>query len=302
MFLTPQQTTALKNMQVGKVSHALELARIGGGFEPLPFAPEGILAVLNRGDTKDIPPFSQPMVLQTGELVIDLRAYWSQISHSMDLGREITSGPARLLMDQAILEYMWIKEPTSRVRMASLGDLPLHTYSYWLAEGISRTISADVTTQREIVELAAWFYYCQFEEVAFINDDVIYKVAGKIGRISWGGIDPIIEMINRVGFIPDLTAFSRAVVALQSIRTDKVNAGLIVGALAGSWFGSTNARETAAIALEYPPTFLAMLARAISDSLYRKSPIFDIAKRADKSGKFGEFLRAYTNLTHAPRS
>lgn len=296
MFLTPQQTTVLKNVQYGKVNHALDLAKIGGGLEVLNHAPEGILAVLDKSSTKDIPPFNPPMPLRSGELAIDLRSYWSQISHAMELGKEITSGPARLLIDQAILQKAWMVEPSARTRMASLGELPLHTYSYWVAEGISRVITADVNTQREIVELAAWFYQCSFIEQLPNDEDFIYKVASKISRVSWGTIDPIIEMINQVGYLKDLSDLSNAIRNLQSVRTDKVNPGLIVTALAGSWFGSTSARETAAVALEYPPFFLAMLTRATTDALYRKSPIFDIAKRADKRGKFDEYHRAYMNL------
>lgn len=304
MYLTPQKTTALKNMQYGKVTHALELAKIGGSLELLhsgvAHADFKILAVFNKNAaTNQIPPFTQPFVLHSGEVVIDLRPYWSQISHSVELGKAITSGPAKTLIDYTKLMTLWLESESTRNRLLTLGDLPIHTYSYWLGESISRTISADPITQREIVELAAWFYHCLFQdENVSLSEDYVYRMAGKITRISWGNIESVVSMINTVGVLKDLHAFSNAVVGLQSLRTDKVNVGLIVTAMIGSWFGSSSAKEIAAVAIEYPPAFLAMLHSACTDSFFRKSPLFEIAKRADKNGKFSEFSRVYSNVLH----
>lgn len=304
MYLTPQTTTALKNMQYGKVTHALELAKIGGALELLSDAvvPESykILAVFDKNSaTKQIPPFTQPFVLHSGELVIDLRQYWSQISTSIEFGKEVSGGPAKTLIDYTKLMRIWLEGDSARNRLLTLGDLPIHTYSYWLGESISRTISADPITQREIVELAAWFYHCLFKsEGETLSDEYIHRMAGKITRISWGNIESVVAMINRVGVLKDLHSFSNAVVSLQSLRTDKVNVGLIVTATIGSWFGSSSAKETAAVAIEYPPAFLAMLHSACTDSFFRKSPLFEIAKRADKQGKFAEFRRVYSNVLH----
>lgn len=303
MYLTPQTTTALKNMQYGKITHALELAKIGGSLEALDSNITNgdfkILAVFDKSVTKQIPPFTQPFVLRSGEIVVDLRMYWSQISHSIELGKEISGGPAKTMIDYSKLMSLWLQSDATRNRLLTLGNLPIHTYSYWVGESISRTISADPITQREIVELAAWFYYCSFKsESEQFSEEYIYRLSQKIAEISWGNIETIAAMINKVGYLKDLHAFSNAVVGLQSLRTDKVNVGLIVTALIGSWFGSSNAKEVAAVAIEYPPAFLAMLHSACTDSFFRKSPLFDIAKRIDKQGKFAEFSRVYSKVLH----
>lgn len=308
MYLTPQSTTALKNMQFSKVINALELAKIGGALQPLSdgVIPKeyNILAVMQKNTaTQQIPPFTQPTLLNSGEIVLDLRGYWSQISQSVENGRAITNGPAKTLIDLAQLMRIWTMSPYARSRLLTLGDLPIHTYSYWVGEGIARTISADPITQREIVELAAWFYQCQFQETKLeLTEDYVYKIAGKIARITWSNIETVVSNINRVGQINTLAEFATAVVGLQSLRTDKVNAGLIVTTLVGSWFGSSSAKETAAVALEYPPAFLAMLHSACNDAFFRKSPILEIARRADKRGKFEEFNRVYANVLFTIRN
>lgn len=304
MYSTPQETTALKNMLYAKVKHALDMGKVGGALELLsdPYAHESykIYAIFKRSAATDlIPPFTQPMLLSTGEIAIDLRPYWSQIGHFIELGKSLPGGPANTTIELAILMRMWLEGTEYRNRLLTLGDIPIHTYSYWLGEGVSRVISADTLTQRSIVQLSAWFYHCLFlESNSSINEDYVYKVAGKIARLTWGQVEEVVDLINTAGFLENLHEFSRAVRELPSLRTDKVNPGLIVTALSGSWFGSSNAKESVIVGIEYPPMFLAIVHSACTDNFYRKSPLLDIAKRIDKQGRFAEFNRAYQNVLH----
>jgi hypothetical protein len=62
-----------------------------------------------------------------------------------------------------------------------------------------------------------------------------------------------------------------------------------------SWFG-TNAKDYIAVALEHPPTWMAIVYTAIVERTYKNSMIYRVAEKAGKRGGAEEFIKNYTAL------
>lgn len=81
----------------------------------------------------------------------------------------------------------------------------------------------------------------------------------------------------------------------ENNRLQAFEEGILVNLLIASWFG-TNAREMIAVALEHPPTWIALVYAAFTEKSYKNTVISKIAYRYLGSKGENDFVRSLVSL------
>jgi hypothetical protein len=294
MFKSPYETTAIPPYDVRGLFKDVETARAEDKLVSgiVPDAP-AILAILNDAD---IPVIAHPITF-TSVLdkkvytVVDLRPYRAQVRRISDNHLELpNSGPIPFNLMRARLQQLW-NIPNSP-DLFNLSTFPQTVYSNWIANALGSRLSLDAETTVSLQALAAFWYQCQFEEgpqrTLSEGEAVLYaKAVDRATRIPQ---TRVIDLLLGYGkTITKASEFIEAAKTINSVRLGQATLGLLYTILATSWKGSTAIREVVGVAVEYPPTFLAMLWSAVHEKTYRDTPIAQWAQRYGREGNSAKF-------------
>jgi len=297
MFKSPYEATAIPPYDVRGLFKDVEVARTEGSLVSglIPDAPS-ILSILNDAD---VPVIAHPITFtsvvdQKVYTAVDLRPYRTQIRRIGEANVELpNTGPVPFNLMRARLQQLWNqKNPPD---LLNLSDLPATVYSNWVANTLSNKLSLDVQTTISIQAFAAFFYLCQFEEGPQRKLDeremVLYaKAVDRLTRIPQMRVYDHLAAYGKT--ITNAKEFVEAVKTINSVRIASVSVGLLFTTIATSWFGSAAIREVVGVAVEYPPTFLAMLWAACQEKTYRNTPIGQLVQRLGRDGEDKRFVNA----------
>jgi len=172
-----------------------------------------------------------------------------------------------------------------------------NVYSRWIAEGIAKRHGLNPSDQLRFGIIAAFFYISLFKEDPTFTSEELNKNSQLISKALYAPIDMCFEIADQLlpmRSVKDLCAMATSI--LTTSRLEKFNAGLLFNDLMSSWYGSGNAREVVAVALEHPPTWIAMLNSALNERTYRNSTISKVAIANDKNGAGKVFTMNVRNL------
>ena len=247
--------------------------------------------VLTAGD-KATPTFAHPLMVDSpgdvnGEkmVVIDGRPFTRISQHD---GTTVVTGATEYEFQvlRAALQEAWIHGDAHA--LMGLGTLGPIIYTRWISEGITRRLNLTPLEQLQIAVVAAAFYYELFGEVGTHESDQL-KRATQVSRIVSIGADKVLEILGELPVmhtIRDLIEGIKRII--KSPRIEALSTVLLYGILGGSWFGA-NAREVVAVAIEFPPTFLAMVYTALTNRTYHRSffaQLTDACARRDEGKNF----------------
>lgn len=282
MFKSPYETTVCKNHRIGDIVKELDRLLIGGELVNI-----SSRVFLLGPDHSDIKPFAHPIVKEgrsnNQAIVVDVRSS-ARVSSDGNFtgGSDFEYAKLRgLLIDRA-----WIDGNTKD--LLSTGDYSVRVYSRLMSENLGRRMNLTPETQVRVQVISAYFYLLQFEEAPEKNEDEDLTRAKRISRAIGVPVPTVIEMSEELPLMANIEEFSSVVSQYgESIRLGKLSPGLIYTMLGGIWFGA-NANENVAVALEHPPTFIAMLYMATVNRGYRKSILGQLVQRVDRRGELGE--------------
>jgi hypothetical protein len=311
MFKTAYDTTPCRNYVLTKI--AAELARHGvvGGEQfqsPVnPYRSESTLYNLTTvtPGLADIPPFAHPyqtaVVAKAGEsgqsqVYVDVRNYTRRSRE----GAVVVSAPLdyELSVLRGMLQLTWSSE--TPVDLLNLGGYQVTIYARWLAEILTRRLALPPETQMLVTVVAAWFYLCMFidDSVEAVAESDRLRMATQIARATYVGAEDVIRMVDAMPLFRDvagLIAWLRS--DGGSARFEDLSVAVLYTAVSGSWFGS-NARENVAVAIEHPPTFVAMVTLASEERGYRNTVLGKLAQQYQKADEVRSFL---FNIKHLQR-
>lgn len=161
-------------------------------------------------------------------------------------------------------------------------------YTNWLTRAIGRVFpinAGNPAIQMRVSALAGIFFWSQF----FSNDTlplthpsmsrskaVTASQISKAARVPANLVEELIDLVD--GKISSVEEFVKALSEhSESLALENINVAKLFNALSMTWFGA-NATEHAAYAVEYPPTFYAMILTAMKDNSFRKTVIGEIVK------------------------
>jgi hypothetical protein len=199
-----------------------------------------------------------------------------------------------MLMMRVSLERMWLDKRQLELRSAS--SVPAIIFARWVSSTLAQRYMLDPREQESIEIISGYYYYGQFSDA---KPDDLDKIVGYLSRHMGLEAKRCYEVLDKIkDDIKGVNAFCTVLAEVtESIRLKDFNAGHLFTALGMSYFGMMG-KELVAVALEHPPTWIAMLSYAVTDAMYRKSVIGTMMERGSMRQKSKDFLMAIDQLIY----
>lgn len=189
------------------------------------------------------------------------------------------------------LGAVWLSQGTQALRF--LSPITQTIFASWIAENLTRRFALDMGQQMRLQVLAGLFYHCQFtaEEEEW-GDATINRMAVPLSKVAKAPIDETVSLLTQAGHITSVEDFVNKIRAcLDNPRLENLNAGVLSTIMAGTWFGF-GGKEIACVALEHPPTFMAMVYIALNQRGFKNAPLANLVERFKGPKGGDEFTRA----------
>jgi hypothetical protein len=299
MFLTPYQTTACSSYEVKGIQAALQRAEVHGDLAP---------AVTLKGTTlkgvyivppyvKDIGPFSMPLMFdsQNGPAVaVDVRGLTKLIGDrqfKVVVGAEYEGAIIR-----GALSLGWIQGGANEMRR--FNDIAAKVFIRLMSESLSRRLNLGPYEQQALTVVTGLFYYSNFIDLTdhsrdgHMPQDEKDKIAVAVSRLTRISPQTVADFLaGDVPVVNSLDTYCEALrFVVKSPRLERVDAALIMTLMGGLWFGG-NARQLMAVALEYPPVWLALIYQALTDRSFHGAQLTKMVETEDRNKAGANFIR-----------
>lgn len=247
-----------------------------------------ILGYADSNDTR-IKPFFNPITITNDEdtfLIVDVRtcARWDHKTNKCSI-----SNPSlfRREVVRTVFEDMWVGWGSSE--LLNLGTYQITVFGTWLSEIISRRFGLDAEQQLRINALAAYYYLCLFTDEDKMD---MRRAIPTIVKSCNLGAGFVIETLANVEYMSKLDDLVKTIGdVLQTERLSGFNLQVLIVMLSGSWFGANNA-TLVGIALEYPPTWNALMYLSLTDRVHRTNGIATVALRKERDNNTRAYVAA----------
>lgn len=289
--MQPYDTTPTKNYRLDPIRQEIKRSLINGELRTAVTTKGDDLKdiFLITADNADVPQFAHPLPLEfdgKSVWVIDVRGM-TRVARDGTL-TTVSAVDYELAITRVVLSQMWYEGGASD--LLALGKFPAIVFTRWLSENISRRAAIDPVTQMRLGVICALYYYQQFYTIEDWDDAVKVKVLANISQYTRIPMQTAMEIGTDIGYMSGIEGLVTALKEhSDSVRFDTFNVGLLYSMFMGSWFGS-NARETIAVSLEHPPTFMALIFMALKERSFRKTALAQIVLVSDKQ----DLGRTYT--------
>ncbi len=304
MLTSPWTATVLRQHTtvLNTILSELALAKATGGLVPSGNAVFFVTPLAER-----IPAFTMPVTsVEYASRKLD-DGGWVFMDARSFMRRDRNSGSGTVMANQFQADFwqrmgdltaLWVKEPTLREDFLRVGDLPAMTYISWLSQSIAQKLGLDMEVAREVQIVTAVYYAHHFFEA---DEALSEKGKAKILKLVSRWTRAPIPLIEQVGSdLPYMTLLDDYIKALHThfahnTRISQINVGFLIMTLGRSWFGY-GAQEISAVALEYPPIYLALIEAACNNKVWRKTHLgklverFAIGRVAQEFGRSMEVL------------
>lgn len=259
-----------------------------------------------------LPVFYHPVQVREGSikgvkfgnyLVADARSFMRVSRAARPGGYEPNQGVEisntmefELLQARLGLEAIWINQGPATLRYIS-GALQ-SIYATWIAQNIRRRFNLDMGDQMRLQVLASLFYHCLFLAEDKIDDNEINRLAVTVAKYAKAPVEEAITIITQVGHIAGVEDFVNKVRAvLDNPRLENFNVDVLMTIMAATWFG-LGGREIAAIAVEHPPTFIAITYLAFAQRGYRNAGLTTVTDAFKGAKGEADIVRGVSRLIY----
>lgn len=248
-----------------------------------------------------IPAFAHPLLVNDphsheSRIVVDVRSYGEVDPHQKTFKLRVrTEYDFQCLRGN--LNTVWVRE-NPRV-LSRISSMPLALFAGWLAENLAKHYALNPKEQVAVQVLAGAFYLSNFmDETPFDQmgrtQFVLSLTQGL--KLSPTLVQPITDQLEQP--IASVDEFcKRLQEATESVRFQGFNPGLLIPLLGGTWFGVN--REVIGVALEHPPTWIAMVVAAATDRTYKNTDLHRRIERLDRHDKGQLMVRAVQALVQS---
>lgn len=300
MIISPYGSLVARGHVLDGVRSQITKAFTLGEVDYLPAEAGQIVLIAGSKDfTTNIPQFAHPIefedIYKNLHIAIDVRPCVSNRRRRIDPITVSNRGEFKLLVQRAILQNGWNNRAFDDLR--NISTMPIQVFSRWIPEAISQKLGLDPEVQKSLAAMTAFFFICQFIPVTGFLDKDRAKYYAQVSRATRVSYDDVTKILDKVAYMGNLTEFCDEIVrAGLSRRLDSFAPGILIPFVAGSWYG-TQSKEMVAIALEHPPTFVAMVNAAINERGYSKTRLGDMIQRSFMKGDdatiFNQNFRRY---------
>ena len=230
-------------------------------------------------------------------MVIDLRPWASKVSNQEGAISIPKKSAAELVVKRACVSYLW--ENGNAEDLFNISPLPITVYSRWITGAISKRLGLSPADQVVVQIFSAIFYISQFTDLkqwdAGQSTDVCVLVAGATGI----PVETVLQYAQDIDPIADLASFVTALKATNQTKNfTQLSPALVLTLVAGSWYGLADNREVIGVAIEHPPTFVALIDAAINNATFKRTPLSDIVHGLNKKDNFSRFTLSFSGFIH----
>lgn len=305
IFETSYETTAGLIFPSHKLEAALKEAMVTTnlssqtfGVSPCEETHLVFVAGLEAGESH-IPAFAHPYLIENFKskryLVADIRDFKNNAAPYMSMDTFEDSVKNRteymLVKNRAILDLKWVsgKQPTLRSKFSFAGNI----FAAWISQAVSKVYNLDFQDQRTIMAIALYYYHTLFTEQKRLEEKsleiaVIHTI--KATKMPEREIMDIFNEMPEVDSIDSLCQGIREIV--KNVRLQDFNTTLLVSMVKNSWYGA-NASMMLAVALEHPPTWIAIVFAALTEKTYKSSALYRLIEAQARFGSVSEFKLNY---------
>jgi hypothetical protein len=201
---------------------------------------------------------------------------------------------------------MWYTLKNSMGDLLSCGNFALTVWTRWLSDLISRKVGLSIQDHLRVSVIVAAYYYCLFDSNLVVGDNVAQfserdkiKMATGIAKATRIEATQALQILDTLPVMLDADTFTKTLATHGgSIRLDGFNTATLWQSVGGSWFG-LNSRELVCVALEHPPTYFAILFKALRSRSYQKTILGQCAENNNKKGEGDAWVKALLSLPEA---
>lgn len=194
---------------------------------------------------------------------------------------------------RASLQDVWVNGAPSD--LAVLGEIVPKVFMRWVSQAMQKRLYLSPLEQLQISIIAGLFYFSMFGDAHHVEQDKD-KIAARVARVGNIPIADVLAIADQITTMQTIHDFVSAVkTAIPSSRMDSLSVAFLYGSLSSGWFGA-NSREILPIALEHPPTFVALVYTALTNRTYYKSEFAQLVINCDKQGAGKVFVHGVNHL------
>ena len=266
MIISPYDTVACKfyKKQMDKIESGIKRAVISGETYHASYK-ERELPVMFIHNNDEIPVFNHPLTVTTATgntvTVADGRAFMQQLRTGE---YSIQQTPYNFNAIRGALQHKWT--PGTAALYASCTIAPIRVFVRWMANTLCTRLSIPKECYGKISVLIGFYYLSLFTDKTKYGEEDFIRLSLQLSKainISGSEIQNIIEHIPFVpAGIDDLAKLLRDY--SDTVRTEKLTPAVIYQMMGTLWYGGSG-YEITGVALEHPPTWLAMLWSAANE-------------------------------------
>jgi len=253
-------------------------------------------------DEMNIPPFIHPYLIQNFKnqdyLVTDLRTFRatseefiSDRSFEESVRNKTEYGLAK---SRAVLNLLWLGPDIGRIRARF--QFAGSVFAAWLSQAISKAYALDFQDQVRIMAVSIYYYHSLFTSDKRLEGDALESaVVHTIKATKFPAVEvyKIFEAIGEIGGIDDYC--KEVQTCIENVRLNDFNHPMLLTLIRNSWYG-TNSKEMLSVALEHPPTWIAIVFATLTERTYKSSSLYKIVEMQGKRGNADEFRMNYLEL------
>lgn len=298
IYKTAYDTTACAGLHLDEVYEKIREAIIR---DQLTISEDGIYEIKKSASFIDqIPSFFHPLIVDLGQgeqaVVVDMRAFCrvsgivSEVQITDQAGYNLARTRARLTK---------VFAGDYRGSLIGFSPVPVNVFMNLIADQIARRLNIGPTEHYTIQILAGIYYYSLFEDQHKSNSPAfISRVSIQLFRatnINAQAIKDIAEKASAVD-LTDINSFCDAVkLLINNVRIRDLNFVTLASMLTGLWYGPQG-RELINVALENPPTLLALIYQAYSDRGFRKTGLAQLLDNSYFKKQNQAYVGAINNI------
>lgn len=274
LYPTAYETIAAKGYVTKNIELAIQRALITGQVRS-----EGDIIIVEQGT--EIAPFNHPLLVEYDKrkyIAIDVRTMVSALDH---FNIKVSNKAAyELLLKRAKLNNIWVNHSPSY--LMNITDQVMVTYAKWISENITKRFALNPRDQAIIEVLAATFFLSLFSnaESATWEEENKILTLNKLSRNFRYGSDLLSQVVMGINkpmeSLDDLV--SQIKQTSDNVRLKDFSTPILLTLISRTWFGH-NAPELLAVALEHPPTFIAIFHTALAERIFRNTGFAKIAEK-----------------------
>lgn len=309
IFNSAYDTWACKGYNIGPIIAGVLRAQQGGYT---PTIHPNILTIQDGEYTTDsIPSFTHALPVVESErrkgatpdvrVAVDVRPYgkWDRAQMTF---RVTVPGEYELATLRGRLTYIWLADMVQGLKPTHFRDLSplcMRVYADWLAIEMQRKFGLDPGQQYKMTMLAAVYYYTLFSNDEKWDEQDNIRCSGYVSRalhVSQADVLEVCEQLEEPMKGIDTFCVAAAKVT-GSLRLQELTPAVLYALVGGSWFGAQG-RELAHVALEHPPTWIAMIYRAIEERGYQGTGVGKLVNRTARNGETKALASALVTLVN----